>query len=73
MSVKGFHADEGCTGCGMCENNCPSGLIKMKDGKPVWSENKCVRCMACLKCPHVQFNDKSSERRRYSYEKYSKM
>ena len=73
MSVKGFHADEGCTGCGMCVNNCPSGLIKMKDGKPVWTENKCVRCMACLKCPHVQFNDKSSERRRYSYEKYSKM
>lgn len=72
MSVKGFHADEGCTGCGMCAKNCPSGLIKMVDGKPVWSENKCVRCMACIKCPHVQFNDKSSQRRRYSYEKYSK-
>lgn len=72
MSVKKFHADEGCTGCGMCERNCPSSLIKMVDGKPQWTEEKCVRCMACLKCPHVQFSDKSSERRRYSFEKYNK-
>lgn len=72
MSAKKFHADDGCTGCGMCAKNCPSGLIKMIDGKPKWTENKCVRCMACLKCPHVQFNSKSSSRRRYSFEKYNK-
>ena len=72
MSVKNFHADDGCTGCGMCVNNCPSSLIKMVDGRPVWNENKCVRCMACLKCPHVQFNKKSSSYRRYSFDKYNK-
>ncbi|MDO5155947.1 MAG: EFR1 family ferrodoxin [Eubacteriales bacterium] len=72
MSVKKFHADEGCTGCGMCAKNCPSSLIKMVDGKPQWMEDKCVRCMACIKCPHVQFNNQSSKRRRYSFEKYDK-
>lgn len=71
MSVKKFHADEGCTSCGLCVQNCPSSLIKMVDGKPKWTENKCVRCMACLKCSHVQFNEKSSTRRRYSFEKYN--
>lgn len=72
MSVKHFRADEGCTGCGMCVRNCPSALIKMVDGKPQWTENKCVRCMACIKCPHVQFNSVSASRRRYSFEKYHK-
>lgn len=72
MSVKKFHADEGCTGCGLCVKSCPSSLIKMVDGKPQWTENKCVRCMACLKCSHVQFNKKSSTRRRYSFEKYNR-
>lgn len=70
MSVKNFHADEACTSCGRCAKNCPSNLIKMVDGKPEWTEKKCVRCMACLQCPHVQFSKESSSRRRYSFEKY---
>lgn len=70
MSVKKFHADDGCTGCGACAKSCPSSLIKMVDGKPQWTENRCVRCMACLKCSHVQFSSKSKQRRRYSFERY---
>lgn len=52
--------------------NGPSSLIQIVDGKPQWLENKCVRCMACLKCTHVQFHKKSKKRRRYSFEKYNK-
>ena len=71
MPVKKFYADNECTGCGMCARNCPAGLIKMVDGKPQWTEDKCVRCMACLSCPHVQYGSGTKKRRRYSYNRYA--
>lgn len=71
MSTRKFHADEGCTGCGACAARCPSSLIKMVDGKPQWNENKCVRCMACLQCEHVQYGKATKNRRRYSFDKYN--
>lgn len=65
MPVKKFYADGKCTGCGMCAKECPAGLIQMKNGRPEWTENKCVRCMSCLKCPHVQYGRGTKNRRRY--------
>ena len=31
-----------CTGCGLCQKNCPFGAIDMKDGKPELNA-ACVR------------------------------
>lgn len=67
MSVKKFYSDESCVGCGVCASRCPSGLIKMVDGKPEWTENKCVRCMACLRCNAVQYGKMLKGKRRYHF------
>lgn len=40
-----------CTGCGLCEANCPFGAIDMKDGKPELNA-ACKVCGICVKsCP----------------------
>ena len=69
MSAKKFYADEGCIGCGKCARNCPAGIIEMVDGKPMWTDNKCVRCMSCLSCEHVQYGKATTTRRRYMFHK----
>lgn len=46
-----FRADARCTGCGLCARICPTGSIRMADGKPAWSAG-CVQCMRCFNyCP----------------------
>lgn len=67
MPVKKFYADDTCTGCGACEAHCPLKCIELKNGKPVWKKNQCVRCMACLSCYSVQYGEKTKTRRRYRY------
>lgn len=40
-----------CTGCGLCQQNCPFGAIDMKDGKPELNAG-CKVCGICVKnCP----------------------
>lgn len=40
-----------CTGCGLCQQNCPFGAIDMKDGKPELNA-ACKVCGICVKnCP----------------------
>lgn len=48
-----FYSNSKCTGCGICENVCLSGKIKMVDKKPLWQRDvKCYLCYACLNyCP----------------------
>jgi ferredoxin len=48
-----YYADSSCTGCGTCEEVCPSNRIKVVDGKPVWQkEIQCYFCYACFNfCP----------------------
>lgn len=57
-----FYSDSKCTGCGTCERVCPSGKIRMADGKPLWQNSvKCYLCYACLNfCPRqaAQINNK---------------
>lgn len=67
MSTKKFYSDDTCVGCGVCASRCPSKCIEMIDGKPVWTQNKCVRCMACLRCNAVQYGEKTKTYRRYAY------
>ncbi len=64
--TKKFFADEKCTGCGLCEKRCPANAIRMVDGKPVWVKERCVQCMACLRCEHVQYGKITAKRKRYT-------
>ena len=42
-----------CQGCTACMRKCPTGAIRIRDGKAVISDNKCVDCGECIKvCPH---------------------
>ncbi len=48
---KAFTVSDACTSCGTCAKVCPTGNIRMDDGKPVWL-HRCELCCACLHfCP----------------------
>ena len=48
---KMLKAETSCNGCGLCARQCPSGNIRMQNGKPKFGW-KCVLCMRCLyACP----------------------
>jgi len=41
-----------CTGCGKCENHCPTNSISLQDGCAVIDAGRCVGCGQCaLQCP----------------------
>ena len=68
MSTRKFHADDRCIHCGKCAAICPSGAIGMKDGRPVWTKTKCLKCCGCInRCPvsAIQYGKKTSSRGRY--------
>ena len=50
---RSFHADQSCTGCGICAEACLSGRIAMEGGRPRWrKEPRCHYCLACINyCP----------------------
>lgn len=48
---RSYHADENCTGCGICTEVCSVHNIKMVDRKPAW-QHRCENCLACINwCP----------------------
>lgn len=62
-----FHAEEKCTGCGICHKVCPVQNIKMINRKPEFQHN-CQRCMACMQyCPNnaIRLNNKSLNKPKY--------
>jgi len=66
---RGFHADESCTGCGICSRVCPVRDIEMVGDRPVW-QHRCEQCFACLQwCPQeaLQFGRNTSGRKRYHH------
>lgn len=43
---------DGCVGCGICEKVCPSGSIRVVNGKAVPIPGNCQTCLACVHaCP----------------------
>lgn len=41
-----------CTGCGMCEENCPVQAIRVEDGRARIHLSTCIRCYCCHElCP----------------------
>ena len=42
-----------CKGCTTCMRSCPTGAIRIRNGKAVVNDNKCVDCGECMQvCPH---------------------
>lgn len=44
---KKFRVSDACVACGMCEEVCPLGNIRLENGRPVWGE-RCTQCLACI-------------------------
>ena len=55
MSVTNHvHVSNGCTGCGVCVDVCPTDVLRMVDGRavPVY-EGDCQGCFLCtIDCPY---------------------
>jgi uncharacterized protein (DUF362 family)/NAD-dependent dihydropyrimidine dehydrogenase PreA subunit len=53
FSVKPQIIPEICTGCGVCEDNCPERAIEINDGKACIDQKRCIRCYCCHElCPN---------------------
>lgn len=39
-----------CVNCYLCEENCPTGAIKLEDGQVALDDDKCIRCIECTSC-----------------------
>lgn len=73
MKTKAFYTTDACIGCGLCESVCTSGCIKLTVGKPIWTEDTCNMCLACLhRCPvtAIQYGKKTIKRERYLHPLY---
>ncbi|MBR4016001.1 MAG: EFR1 family ferrodoxin [Anaerotignum sp.] len=73
MKTKPFYVTEDCISCGLCEKICNSGCITMAAGRPVWMEEHCSLCLACLnRCPKaaIQYGKKTKKRQRYVHSCY---
>ena len=48
---ENFFATDACDGCGICAKKCPTGHIKMVEGRPDWGK-PCLMCAQCMDfCP----------------------
>jgi ferredoxin len=69
-STRPFYVTDSCNGCKICETGCPTGTIKIRQGKPVWEHPRCAQCMRCINlCPQVaiQYGKATVKRGRYHF------
>lgn len=73
MKTKSFYVTDKCISCGQCEKICTSDCISMTAGRPVWTEDTCNMCLACInRCPAaaIQYGKKTEKRGRYVHPIY---
>lgn len=66
--TKNFNVTDPCNGCGLCEEICPSEVIKLEYRNPMWIKEKCSHCSACInRCPilSIQYGNSTLKRGRY--------
>ena len=57
FKAKKLCVSDACCSCGLCEKLCPTGSIKVEEGKPVFTWKTCAQCMACVQwCPKEAIN-----------------
>jgi len=64
---RSFSFDNSCNSCGICEKVCPSGNVKLENGRPIWHHN-CQMCFACINlCPEsaIQYGSMTRGLKRY--------
>lgn len=74
IDPKGWRVKDNCISCGICEKKCPLNTITLTNGKPTWNNN-CTHCMACISyCPvgAIEFKNKTIDKKRYTFESYTK-
>jgi ferredoxin len=53
----------GCTACGLCVKNCPTGALALVNNLPVMDFEKCIDCGICVhKCPTKSYVDRAPGR-----------
>lgn len=72
FKATAYHVQEDlCVSCEICQQVCPAGVIHMENGRPVWIQEECYVCMACLNhCPTeaVQYGPYSEGKYRYLFQ-----
>ena len=74
VRAKPFTVSDACIRCGKCENACPLGNLRLRDGTPVWG-GRCTHCMACIcGCPAgaIEYGTASRGKPRYQCPEYEK-
>lgn len=69
IGSNSFRATDACISCGLCERMCPTGTIRIVDGKPRWG-NTCVQCVACIhRCPvrAIEYGKRTVKKGRYHH------
>ena len=61
-----FTSDNQCIGCGTCAGRCPAQAIVMRGGRPKWIKERCIHCMACVRCGAVQYGKSTVGKKRYT-------
>lgn len=56
-----------CSGCRLCERNCPTGAIKVTGGKARINYDMCNNCFRCVYvCPNNAIKEKIKKREKIS-------
>lgn len=69
IDSKPFYSTDSCDSCGVCVKKCPTGNIKLVDGRPVWGNN-CTQCLGCIHYCHVraiEYGKVTVKKGRYTY------
>ena len=64
---KGFHVNDNCTHCGICQSICPNNNI-ISEGGLIKFQHQCEHCVACINCcpqSAIQWRNVTQKRNRY--------